>query len=146
MNNYRTNYDDLKSDIVQFSHHGYLGGTKALYDAIAAPTVIWPINVVSTQANYGSVCNVFVSWGMGRQSGVQTEKDPTTGEAFSANFPNAYIWSEATYVKKIVLATEGDFQEFNFPYTPSGAKKVDVEALFAQLKPILVPDETKFKF
>lgn len=32
----------LKSDVVQVAHHGYYGGTKEGYDAIAAPIVLWP--------------------------------------------------------------------------------------------------------
>ncbi len=146
MNNYRGNYDDLKSDIVQFSHHGYEGGSKELYDAIAAPTVIWPINVVSTQQSYGSICNVFIRWGMGTRSNNQTETDPSTGEKVTTAFPNAYIWSNATYVKKIILAAEGEAQEFGFPYTPSGARQPDVNAIFERDKPILIPDPSKYPF
>ena len=36
----------LKSDIVQVSHHGYVGATVELYDAIDAPIALWPINQV----------------------------------------------------------------------------------------------------
>ena len=36
----------LKSDIVQVSHHGYVGATVELYDAIDAPIALWPINKV----------------------------------------------------------------------------------------------------
>ena len=32
----------LRSDAVQVAHHGYVGGTKEVYDAIAAPVVFWP--------------------------------------------------------------------------------------------------------
>lgn len=35
--------DALKSDVVQVAHHGYYGGTKEVYDAIAAPIVLWPV-------------------------------------------------------------------------------------------------------
>jgi len=146
LKNYRTNFDGLKSDIVQFSHHGYEGGTRELYDAIAAPTVIWPINVVSTQESYRKICNVFVSWGMGTQARNQTENDPSTGEPFTAAFPNAYIWSSASYVKKVIIAAESEAQEFNFPYTPSGARHADVNAIYNRDKPILVPDESIFSF
>lgn len=34
--------DLLRSDVVQVAHHGYWGGTKEVYDAIAAPIVLWP--------------------------------------------------------------------------------------------------------
>ena len=33
--------DYLKSDIVNISHHGYVGGTASLYNRINAPTVLW---------------------------------------------------------------------------------------------------------
>lgn len=37
------NYGDyLKSDMVQLSHHGYAGGTVALYDKVQADVVLWP--------------------------------------------------------------------------------------------------------
>lgn len=32
----------LKSDMVQLSHHGYAGGTVALYDKVLADVVLWP--------------------------------------------------------------------------------------------------------
>ena len=35
--------DLLKSDVVQVAHHGYYGGTKEVYDVIAAPIVLWPV-------------------------------------------------------------------------------------------------------
>ncbi len=34
--------DSLRSDVVQVAHHGYYGGTKEIYDAVAAPIVLWP--------------------------------------------------------------------------------------------------------
>ena len=34
--------DYLKSDMVQLSHHGYAGGTVALYDKVRADVVLWP--------------------------------------------------------------------------------------------------------
>lgn len=37
----------LKSDIVQLSHHGYTGGTVALYEDIDAEVVLWPTGVAS---------------------------------------------------------------------------------------------------
>ena len=97
----------LKSDIVQFSHHGYEGGTKALYNAIAAPTVLWPMNVVGYQeTGYSTVPqNVFKIW------------HTKTQGAYA--MPNYYICYQATYVKEIVIAGMGD-AEINFPYTPTG--------------------------
>ncbi len=143
---YASNSDALKADFVQFSHHGYEGADRELYDRIAAPTVLWPINVVSTQESYGSVCNVFTRWGMGTKDSKQTETNPVTGASVSYNFPNDYIWSNATYVKKIVLAGESAAQEFAFPYTPSGSKKPDVEAIYNRDHTNLVPDKSLFPF
>lgn len=138
----------FKSDIVQFAHHGYEGADKDLYDAIAAPVVIWPINIVSTQntADYKSICNMFKVWGMSTKNTIRYETDPVTGEKVSAYYPNRYIWNQATYVKKIVLAGEGEYQEFSFPYVYSGNKHPDVDAIYNRDLPILVPDESIFDF
>lgn len=35
--------DELKSDIMQVAHHGYSGGTDALYRAIDPEIVLWPV-------------------------------------------------------------------------------------------------------
>lgn len=32
----------LKSNILQFAHHGFEGGTAALYNRIAASVLLWP--------------------------------------------------------------------------------------------------------
>ena len=150
MKNYKGNYADLKSDIVQYSHHGYEGASKDLYTAIQAPTVLWPINIVSTQENYGSVCNVFVRWGMATRATTWTEKDPVSGATLSETFPNSYICSSARYCKQMILAGMSEYQGINFPYTPqpyeNGSRLPDVEKLYDELKPILVPDESVFKF
>ena len=39
--------DYLKSDIVQIAHHGYTGGTVALYEDIGAEVALWPTGVAS---------------------------------------------------------------------------------------------------
>jgi hypothetical protein len=152
---YASNSEALKADFVQFSHHGYEGADQELYDKIAAPTVLWPINIVSTQNSYKSICNVFTKWGMGTASGSRTETDPVTGAEVTYNFPNEYIWNEgsivkdwndASYVKKIVLAGESAAQVFEFPYTPSGSKQPDVSAIYTGDLPILVPDASLFPF
>ncbi len=98
--------DILKSDIVQFSHHGYEGATRQVYNAIAAPTVLWPMNYVSTQESYGSVCNVFAKWYL-KNSG---------GEGFMSN---QYISTSASYCKQIIVAGGSASQEITFPYTPT---------------------------
>ena len=35
--------EDLKADIMQVAHHGYTGGSDALYRAIAAEIILWPV-------------------------------------------------------------------------------------------------------
>ena len=85
----------LKSDFVQFSHHGYEGATQAVYDAIQAPAVLWPMNVVGNQANYSTVPqNVFVQWYQ-KTSGTE------------GAMPNRYICQSATYVKQIIVSGMG---------------------------------------
>ena len=48
--------DDLKSDIVQIAHHGYNGGSKAMYDSIGASIAIWTNtwNIVNGTDNNGT--------------------------------------------------------------------------------------------
>jgi len=94
----------MKSDIVQFSHHGYEGATRQVYNAIEAPTVLWPMNYVSTQESYGSVCNVFSKWYL-KNSG---------GEGFMAN---QMICTSAKYCKQIIVAGGSASQEITFPHT-----------------------------
>ena len=45
--------DYLQSDMVQIAHHGYTGGTIALYEAIDADVVLWPGGVDSFDGNKG---------------------------------------------------------------------------------------------
>mgnify|MGYP003294945779 CR=1 FL=1 len=35
--------EQLKADIMQVAHHGYTGGSDALYRAIAAEIILWPV-------------------------------------------------------------------------------------------------------
>ena len=35
--------ENLKADIMQVAHHGYTGGSDALYRAIAAEIILWPV-------------------------------------------------------------------------------------------------------
>lgn len=110
--------DIFKSDIVQFSHHGYEGGTKELYDAIAAPTVLWPLNVDGYQpTGYKTIPqNVFQSWHK-KVKGLY-------------EMPNYYICYEAPYVKKVI--PHAYTVRLDFPYTPEGEKLPDAEAIFAE--------------
>ncbi len=53
LRNFGENSTELSADIVQWSHHGYEGATKALYQKIGAHTVLLPLNVVGWQTlNY----------------------------------------------------------------------------------------------
>ncbi len=110
-------HGSLKSDLVQYSHHGYEGGTRELYDAIAAPTVLWPMNVAGYQPNYAEVPqNVFGIW----------HKMTKCGK----NYPlqNNYICYEAEYVREILLPSEE--RGLSLPHTPQGVRLPDHEAIF----------------
>ena len=108
----------LKADVVQYAHHGYEGGTRALYNAIAAPVVLWPMNVVGWQeTGYATIPqNVFDVW---------HKKEATVydnGEAYQIQ--NYYISYSATFVKQILVAGMG-VAEINFPYVvPAGATRL----------------------
>ena len=110
--------DVLKSDIVQFSHHGYEGGSKELYDSIAASTVLWPLNVDGYQpTGYKDIPqNVFKIWHV-----------KTKGHYA---MPNYYICYEAPYVKKIIPHAYP--VKLEFPYSTEGEKLPDLDAVFAE--------------
>ncbi|MBE6553772.1 MAG: hypothetical protein E7666_05455 [Ruminococcaceae bacterium] len=128
--------DILKSDIVQFSHHGYEGGTLKLYTTIEAPTVLWPMNYVSTQASYGSIINVFKRW-YTKSSG---------GEGDMANY---YISHQAPYCKQIIVAGGSASQEITFPYTPkpytngqsgTNGRLPNLDSVYNEIYDDLIPD------
>ena len=96
---------ELKSDIVQFSHHGYDGASATIYRLIEAHTVLMPINIISFQPSYGKTVNMFKN-------------------IYEANIDaNKYIFS-AEHVKKFVVAGAGT-TKLLLPYTPSGEKLLD---------------------
>lgn len=119
----------LKSDIVQWSHHGYEGATKAVYQAIGAHTVLWPMNIVGWQY-LENPSMVFNNW-------VELNR---------AGFCENYITSNNT-VKNIIIAGYGEhtfcdscdgrnsggscgaYQELVLPYTP---KKLNGSTLTGQ--------------
>ncbi len=107
----------LASDMVQYSHHGYEGASRAVYQAIRAEVVLWPMNVVGYQTSgYSSVPqNVFDYWHK-RQI-----------------LPNYYICYQASYVKKIIVSGMGDAQ-ISLPYTPTGEKLPDFNAYYESHK------------
>lgn len=129
--------DVLRTDIVQYAHHGYEGGSVELYDAIAAPTVLWPMSVDGYQENYYQIDpetghsrrdengeripnvpqNVFKIW----------HDRKTCGHEFQLS--NYYICYEASYVKQII--TQAYLVEMHFPYTPTDERLPDLDAIFA---------------
>ncbi len=107
----------VKSDIVQYSHHGYEGASQALYDRIAAPCVLWPLNVDGYQENYPTVPqNVFGIW----------HGKTVCGKSY--RLPNRYICYEADYVGEILLPYR--VWELTLPHTPSKDRLPDHEAIF----------------
>jgi hypothetical protein len=115
----------FRSDIVQFSHHGYEGATKKVYDSVAAGTVLWPMNIIGNQEKgYSSIPQkVFANW---------YHKD-SGSEGFMSN---KYICTQAGYVKQVIVSGMGDY-EINFPYTPSaypetGTRLPDYNAYFEE--------------
>ena len=110
---------ELRSDIVQYSHHGWDGAEASLYDKIAAPTVLWPINVYSWQHNcYGE--NIF-----NRLISRRTDK-------YCYYSVNYYIAHEAEYVKKVIIHGEGT-ANLILPYTPRSNRLPDHNTIFDRI-------------
>lgn len=110
----------IKSDIVQFSHHGYFGCTKEYYDIVAAHTVLWPMNVDGYQIpGYNSIPQNVIGFWHKADYGVQ-----------NFPFPNRYISLEAPYVKKMLIPAEDN--KIELPYTPTGAKLPDFDRIFKE--------------
>ncbi len=110
---------ELKSDIVQYSHHGYEGANQALYDLIEAPTILWPVNTYSFQTNnYGQ--NIFERMINGTWGSV-----------------NYYVSHTATYVETIICAEEAHWAAYKIElptYTPRAEKLPDYEDLYNRVK------------
>ena len=111
--------EEMKSDIVQFAHHGYEGATQKVYDMVAAATVLWPVNTYSFQTNnYGQ--NIFERMINGSWRSV-----------------NSYIAKEAPYVKTVYCAEEAHWGavEIQLPtYTPRENRLPDYEDLYNRVK------------
>ena len=129
----------LKSDIVQFAHHGYEGGTRELYDRIAAPTVLWPMNIDGYQETYCIPDPENPGHSKRDENGDRIPWVPqpvfriwhdktVCGQNYQ--LANRYICYEAPYVKKILDHT--DPLELRLPYTPSGPKLPDMDRIFAE--------------
>ena len=119
--------EEWRSDIVQFSHHGYEGATREVYDMIAAPTVLWPMNIYGWQRPDKS--NVFERW------------KAFTGTRLQ-EMPNDYICNEAEYVKKIFVGGEG-LIAITLPYVPQGDKLPDYVAIHDAIATVEEPENTK---
>ena len=98
------------------------------------------MNIVSTQQNYGSICNVFEIW---------HKKDSASG-IFLANYFMCY---QAPFCKQIIIGGSSPYQQMSFPYTPtpytdmhpnSAGRLPNLYKLFDQLLPELVPDDFNF--
>ena len=100
----------LKSDIVQFSHHGYEGCSEGLYKLVNATTVLWPMNIVGYDS--GNVTNVFKKWYNGSLSA------------------NQYVRRTMT-IKKIIVSGAGTVK-LDLPYTPTGSRLPDYDAIFKE--------------
>ena len=118
--------EEWPCDIVQFSHHGYEGATREVYDLIAAPTVLWPMNIYGWQRPDKS--NVFERWKAFTHTRLQ-------------EMPNDYICNEAEYVKKILVGGEG-LIEVSLPYTPTGDKLPDYVAIHAAIAAVEEPENS----
>ena len=112
---------EMKSDIVQYAHHGWDGPTAALYDLIEAPTVLWPVSIYSWQYEAEGE-NIFKRM-------ITTQNGPYFYDV------NYYIAHEAEYVKTIIINAEGTgTQEFILPYTPRAERLPDYEAIYEAIK------------
>jgi|GEM_PF-1496912 len=112
---------EMKSDIVQYSHHGWDGPNRNLYDLIEAPTVMWP--------------NAIYSWQEDAEEENIFNRLINTKNATYFYAVNYYIAHEAEYVKTIIVNAEGTgTQEFILPYTPRAERLPDYEAIYEEIK------------
>ncbi|MBE6547074.1 MAG: MBL fold metallo-hydrolase [Ruminococcaceae bacterium] len=107
---------ELKSDIVQMAHHGWEGGTRELYDLIAAPTALWT--------------NCFYSWQYDWFGGNVIKR--LTKPSHSTN---SYMAFEAPYVKTIIINGEGT-TKLSLPYTPRPYRLPDYDGIYEAIKAV----------
>ena len=106
--------ETLKADIMQYAHHGYDKQCRAeLYAKIDPETVLWPMPIVNWRDGGGEVFRP-------RYEGTSHKE-------------NAWIRSAAT-VKKIIVMAEGT-TKLSLPYTPSGPRNADYNALYEAQRP-----------
>lgn len=110
--------DVLHADILQYAHHGYENQCRGeLYRKIDPETVLWPMPFVNWQSDsYGKVFQP-------RYEGTPTNK----------HRENEWIRG-AESVKKIIVMAEGT-TKLDLPYTPTGARNADYDALYRQQLP-----------
>lgn len=84
--------DALKSDVVQVAHHGYYGGTKEVYDAIAAPIVVWPVPYIHPKNGGFRYCD--------------PEWSPVTREMIRNHATHVYIQAKGTDILSLPLTGE----------------------------------------
>lgn len=107
---------ELKSDIVQLAHHGWEGGTRDLYDMIAAPTALWT--------------NGFYSWQHDWFGGNIIKRLTKTSHP-----TNHYIAFEAPYVKTVIFHGEGT-KKLELPYIPRPYRLPDYNAIYEAIKAV----------
>ena len=110
--------DVLHADIMQYAHHGYENQCRGeLYQKIDPETVLWPMPFVNWQSDsYGKVFQP-------RYEGTLTNK----------HRENEWIRGTES-VKKIIVMAEGT-TKLDLPYTPTGARNADYDALYRQQLP-----------
>ncbi len=105
-----------RCNIVQWSHHGYEGATRELYEEVDAEVILFPLNIVGWQTSYNQVPqNVFSMW------------------YAKTNLPaGSYIVDGLAdgSIKKIIVAGDGECQKLVLPYTPTGEALLDHNAYF----------------
>lgn len=102
----------LKSDIVQFSHHGYNGATVSVYAMADPETVLWPMCILAS-GNHSNT-NLFRQYYVGK---------------FTLD-ANAWV-RDSESVKKVIVSGAGTTC-LKLPYYPSGEKIVDYDAIYQQ--------------
>ena len=110
---------ELKCDIVQYSHHGYEGATKAFYEAVDASVVLFPMDIVGWQENYKTVPqDVFNIW-------FNRLVKPAV-DYLSEYMANGHI-------KKVIVSGAG-LAEICFPYVPDDEVILDYKAYYEEYK------------
>ena len=109
----------MKSDILQYAHHGYENQCRTnLYQLILPTTVLWPMPIVSYQNTSYSQCFY---------------------PRYSTHSENSWV-RNATCVKKIIVMEEAyqtGYTRLMLPYTPTGARNADYTTIYNNIKKTL---------